>query len=149
MTGAADPQREHRLQGIFAASLAGATIGASGGSIVVAEWSDPGGGWDPPRYIAPLHIHRCDDEAWYVLEGTLCVRVGDDDVEVAAGGAVIVPAGTPHTFWNPRAQPVRYVLIMTPRISGLIDALHELPERTPQTVSDTFAAFESDVLGWP
>jgi len=40
-------------------------------SLVLVEWRDPGGGTDPPRYIAPLHVHHEDDEAWYVLEGTL------------------------------------------------------------------------------
>ena len=26
-----------------------------------------------PRFIAPLHVHPRDDEAWYVLEGNLRV----------------------------------------------------------------------------
>ena len=38
-------------------------------ALVLAEWRDPGGVTDPPRYIAPLHIHHGDDEAWYVLAG--------------------------------------------------------------------------------
>ena len=91
-----------RLAGLFAAPLAGEGIGDSAASIVVVEWTDPGGGSDPPRYIAPLHVHHDDDEAWYVLDGALRVRLGDDDVEVTAGGAVLVPRGTPHTYWNPR-----------------------------------------------
>jgi len=75
-----------------AAALAGRLISAPEATIVLAEWADPGGG-DPPRYIAPLHVHRTDDEAWYVLEGALVVRAGDRDIEVPAGGAVIVPGG--------------------------------------------------------
>src|SRR5437868_14716949 len=75
--------------------LAGNVLGSVGASFVVAEWKDAGGPPGPPRWIAPLHLHRKDDEAWYVLEGTLCVRVGTDVVEASAGSAVFVLRGTP------------------------------------------------------
>ncbi len=133
----------------FTADLAGRLIAAPGAQVVVAQWTAPGGGGDPPRYIAPLHVHRMDDEAWYVLEGALVVRSGDRDVEVPAGGAVIVPRGTPHTFWNPQPGPTRYVLVMTPRIRSLIDALHALGGPTPETVAAVFEEHESEYLGWP
>jgi mannose-6-phosphate isomerase-like protein (cupin superfamily) len=70
--------------------LAGHTLGSPSDSFVIAEWQDPGGYTGPPRLIAPLHIHHSDDEAWYVLEGTLCVRVGDDDIEARTGSGVYV-----------------------------------------------------------
>jgi mannose-6-phosphate isomerase-like protein (cupin superfamily) len=96
--------------------LAGKTLGTASDSFVVAEWRDVGGTFDPPRLIAPRHIHHSDDEAWYVLEGKLRVEMGDKEVEAPAGAGVMVPRGTPHTYWNPGPQPVRYLLIMTPNI---------------------------------
>ena len=30
---------------------------------LVEEWTDKGGGSDPPQYIAPLHLHHGDDGA--------------------------------------------------------------------------------------
>jgi hypothetical protein len=39
---------------VLAASLAGNTLIVEGASLVLAEWRDPGGATDPPRYIAPL-----------------------------------------------------------------------------------------------
>jgi mannose-6-phosphate isomerase-like protein (cupin superfamily) len=137
------------LQGAFAARLEGGRIGSPSASFVVVEWSDPGGGGDPPRYIAPLHIHHDDDEAWYVLDGTLRVRSGEDEVDVPAGGAVLVPRGTPHTYGNPQADPARYLLIMTARIERLIDALHALPDRDRQAVEAVFREHRSEYLGWP
>jgi mannose-6-phosphate isomerase-like protein (cupin superfamily) len=134
---------------LFATKLAGGLIGSDDTSIAVAEWTDPGGGGEPPLYIAPLHVHHDDDEAWYVLEGALRVRLGAEDVEVPAGGAVIAPRGTPHTYWNPGPEPARYLLVMTPRIVRLIDALHGLAERTPEAVAATFAEHRSEYLGWP
>jgi mannose-6-phosphate isomerase-like protein (cupin superfamily) len=65
--------------------LAGKTLGTASDSFVVAEWRDVGGTFDPPRLIAPRHIHHSDDEAWYVLEGKLRVEMGDKEVEAPAG----------------------------------------------------------------
>jgi hypothetical protein len=57
--------------------LTGRVLGTVDDSFVVAEWCDPDGPPGPPRLIAPRHLHRSDDEAWYVLEGTLRVLVGE------------------------------------------------------------------------
>ena len=137
------------LGALFAPQLAGSQIRSDRASLVVVEWRDPGGGNDPPLYIAPLHIHHEDDEAWYVLDGALTVRVGERDVEVAAGGAVLVPRGTPHTYWNPHPTPTRYLLVMTARIKALIDALHALTARDRATLDATFREHMSEYLGWP
>jgi mannose-6-phosphate isomerase-like protein (cupin superfamily) len=72
--------------GLFAAPLADGAIESPESLLLVVEWTVPGGGTDPPQFIAPLHIHHDDDEAWYVLEGILSLRVGDHDVDVPAGG---------------------------------------------------------------
>ena len=91
-------------------------------SFVVADWTDPG--THPGRPISGLHLHRSDDEAWIVLEGRLGFCVGDEKREVAAGDWLLVRRGTPHAYWNPAPQPARYLLVMTPRIYRLIEALH-------------------------
>jgi mannose-6-phosphate isomerase-like protein (cupin superfamily) len=121
-------------------------LSAPNASLVLAEWADAGGGTDPPVDIAPLHIHHDDDEAWYVLEGALTVRVGDEDVHVAAGSGVLVPRGIVHTYWNPAPEPTRYLLVMTRRIHALIEALHA---GGGASVDDTFRAHASEYLGWP
>ena len=89
-------------------------------SFVIADWSDPGTHPAAQR----LHLHRSDDEAWFVLEGRLGFRVGDEERDVAAGESILVPRGTAHSYWNPSAEPARYLLVMTPRIHRLIEALH-------------------------
>jgi len=124
--------------------LAGQTIGL--GSFVIAEWSDPGGLPGPPRLIAPRHLHHDDDEAWYVLEGTLHVQIGEDDVEVRAGAAAFVPRGTPHTYWNQDAVPVRYLLVMTDNIYRLIQEIHATSDRTPAVMKALFERYGSELL---
>jgi mannose-6-phosphate isomerase-like protein (cupin superfamily) len=91
-------------------------------SFVIADWTDPG--THPGRPIAGMHLHRSDDEAWIVREGRLGFRVGDQEREVAAGESLLVTRGTPHSYWNPSSEPARYLLVMTPRIHRLIEALH-------------------------
>jgi mannose-6-phosphate isomerase-like protein (cupin superfamily) len=111
-------------------------------SFVIADWTDPGA--DPGLPIAPLHLHRSDDEAWVVLEGRLGFRIGDEEREVAAGEWVLVPRGTPHSYWNPSSAPARYLLVMTPRIHHLVEALHTT-DRTD--FARLFEEHESELLG--
>jgi mannose-6-phosphate isomerase-like protein (cupin superfamily) len=126
--------------------LSGNVIGSPDGAFIIAEWKDPGGPPDPPRLIAPLHVHHSDDEAWYVLEGTLRIKSGDAEIEAPAGSSVFVPRGTPHTYWNPTPAPTRYLLIMTPNIYRLIQTIHATQDRSPSTLRDLFAKHDSELL---
>jgi mannose-6-phosphate isomerase-like protein (cupin superfamily) len=124
--------------------LSGNVAGWPGNDFIVAEWQDAGGPPGPPRYIAPLHVHHGDDEAWYVLEGMLCVRVGDKIIEAAAGSCVFVPKGTPHTYWNPTQDRTRYLLIMTPSIYNLVKDIHA--DHSPEKLKEVFARYNSEIL---
>jgi mannose-6-phosphate isomerase-like protein (cupin superfamily) len=125
-------------------------MGLNYDSFMVAEWRDLGGPPGPPRLIAPLHLHRHDDEAWYVLEGTLMVQSGPDrerdQIEVRAGSGIFVPRGTPHTDWNSGPDPVRYLLIMSSAIYRLIQEIHATSDRTPEKMKDLFAKYDSELL---
>ena len=131
---------------MIAAPLAGNVIGSVGANFVVAEWKDEGGPPGPARWIAPLHLHRNDDEAWYVLEGTLCVRVGKEIVEATAGSAVFVRRGTPHTYWNPGPGLIRYLLVMTSNVYSLIQDIHALTDRSPDALRAVFEKHDSELL---
>jgi len=133
-------------QSIIAPPLAGNILGSTENNFVIAEWRDAGAPPGLPRLIAPLHVHFRDDEAWYVLEGTLRVRVGDDEVEARAGSAVLVPRGTPHSYWNPDSKPARYLLTMTPNIYSLIQELHQLKERNTPALRELFKKHDSELL---
>jgi len=71
-----------------------------------------------------LHVHHADDEAWYVLEGALRFKLGDEEVRAEAGVAVFAPRGTQHAYGNANRAGARYLLITTPRILALVDELH-------------------------
>jgi mannose-6-phosphate isomerase-like protein (cupin superfamily) len=125
--------------------LAGNEIGGPDGDFVIAEWEDDGTSWGRSHAIAPLHVHHSDDEAWYVLEGTLGFVVGDKEVEAPAGSAVLVPRGTPHSYWNARPEPARYLLVMTPRVRRLVEELHDPANR--EIMAEVFRRYGSELLG--
>jgi len=126
--------------------LAGRVLGLGSNDFVIAEWQDEGAPPGPPRLIAPLHLHRSDDEAWYVLEGTLGVKTGESELELRPGTGLLVPHGTAHTYWNARPERVRYLLIMTPNIYRLIQEIHATQDRTPAHLRALFERFDSELL---
>jgi mannose-6-phosphate isomerase-like protein (cupin superfamily) len=75
-------------EAIVAAPLAGKEVGTADAAFVVAEWTDDGTMTSADFPIAPLHVQHADDEAWYVLEGTMGFRLGHTVVEAGAGSAV-------------------------------------------------------------
>jgi len=122
------------------------TIGSAENDFVIAEWQDDGGPAGVKRPIAPLHLHEQDDEAWYVLEGTLFVQLGDTEVEASAGSAVFASHGTPHTYWNPGPGPARYLLVMTSNIYRLIQEIHATTDRSHEGMQRLFAKYDSKLL---
>ena len=90
---------------------------ASGSSFVIHEWRGSG-----PDY---LHVHYEDDEAWYVLEGTLTFRFSDRSIQAPKGTMVFAPAGVAHTY--SADSDSRYLIILTPRLEALIAELQAAP----------------------
>lgn len=62
--------------------------------------------------------HASVDKLFRVIEGAMRVRIGDQTIDVAEGGAASVPAGTPHAYGNPFDQPVAFVTIMADDVSA-------------------------------
>ena len=131
---------------LTAVPLAGRAVGVAAGDFVIAEWKDEGE-TSRERAIAPLHRHRSADEAFYVLEGALGIRLGDEEVECPAGGCVVVRAGTPHSYWNATAGRTRYLIVMTPDTHRLIQELHApAAERTLDDIRRIFLQHDSELL---
>ena len=62
----------------------------------------------------PPHRHERLHDMFYVLDGLLTMLLGDDTLEIPAGGFVCVPPGVVHTFSNPGTAPVRFLNFNTP-----------------------------------
>lgn len=133
------------LDHVVARPLAGRTLGSAGDStFVIEEVMDDGS--QPGFPIAPPHRHLEEDEAWYVLEGRLGFRIGEDEIEAQMGEAVLGPRGVAHTYWNPGPEPARYLLVMGPQTAGLLRALHDGTGRDRAAVAALFREFGVELL---
>ena len=80
----------------------------SGGAYFAMEAFVPPGGGPPP------HIHRNEDETFYVVEGDVEFLLGDEIVIAGPGDFVNVPRGAVHRFYNASAAAARLILTFTP-----------------------------------
>lgn len=86
------------------------TSDMTGGALFMAEEETA------PRGGPPLHIHHQQTEIFRVLHGLYRFQAGDQTAELAAGGMLIVPPGTPHAFMNISDGPSRLQFSLTPAI---------------------------------
>jgi quercetin dioxygenase-like cupin family protein len=55
---------------------------------------------EPGGFVAAAHIHPNQEERFKVQAGTLRLRMGGEERILRPGEAAIIPAGTPHIWWN-------------------------------------------------
>ena len=100
----------------------------------------------------PQHIHREHDEIFIVTQGKLRFRSGDESIDVATGGCVTVPSGTPHTFSNPFSEPGTFIGTMTPDL--YVDYFRDLAKLptdsegrlNPADLGQTMAKYSTEVI---
>lgn len=85
----------------------------------------------------PLHVHAVENEAWYVIDGTLRFRMGDEVTDAPAGSFVFVPHGMAHALTNPGDTPARVLVLLLP--SGGMERFFETYAETPEGVDDAEA----------
>jgi quercetin dioxygenase-like cupin family protein len=84
-----------------------ASAETTGGRVAVIEHLAPGGAG------SPLHVHRREDEWFYILEGELTFWVGGTVIDAPAGSVVYGPRDVPHTFTVASPQ-ARFLLVAEP-----------------------------------
>ena len=67
----------------------------------------------PAGLASPLHVHRTEDEGFYVLEGSVTIVVGDETVELASGQHAFGPRDVPHRF-TVGPDGARMMWVLTP-----------------------------------
>ena len=104
----------------------------------------------------PLHVHRREDEAMYVLEGEIRFRQGEQEFLAGPGSWVWQPRGVPHAF-KVESETARALVVVSPggfermfEVGGV--PASESPEPPQQTYDPAAAAalahrFEFDVVG--
>lgn len=68
----------------------------------------------PPRFSTGLHVHRIQEETFYVIEGECEWQVGDQRVRATPGTYLFIPPGVPHNIANPKDTPARVIMTVSP-----------------------------------
>jgi steroid delta-isomerase-like uncharacterized protein len=100
---------------------------------VKCSGADTGGAWSlthltvPPGFVQqapPPHFHTRDEEAFYVLEGTITFDVAGKTIRAGSGSLVKFPRQLVHKFSNPDTTPAAVLVIGSP--SGIEDFLADI-----------------------
>jgi quercetin dioxygenase-like cupin family protein len=87
------------------------TAAETDGELVIVETVvQPGGA------VATKHIHPNQEERFEVLDGSVGFEVGRKTVTAGPGDHLVVPAGTPHRFWNDGDAEARFVAEVRPAL---------------------------------
>lgn len=115
-----------------------ATGAETGGAYASFEALVPPGGGPPP------HVHSREAESFYVLEGEMTFRAGEETMRATAGTFVHLPPGLAHSFKNESDAPARMIITVTP--GGLEEMFFEvgvpLPEGTTTALPPTHEEIE-------
>ncbi|WP_009630583.1 cupin domain-containing protein [Synechocystis sp. PCC 7509] len=83
---------------------------------------------DEPQAGPPLHLHRREDEAFYILEGTFAFQIGDRTMTATAGWFMTAPKGVPHSYKNIGTTPARMLTLFVP--AGIENFFEDLSKLT-------------------
>ena len=109
---------------------------------------------------SPLHVHRNEDEWFYVTEGELTFWVGGETIKAPAGSFVYGPRDVPHTFIVTSDQ-ARFLLVTEPAgFEGFMRTLSEpaanftlpppsLQPPAPELMMAAAAEYGIEILGPP
>jgi quercetin dioxygenase-like cupin family protein len=91
----------------------------------------------------PLHVHKNEDEWFYVLDGEVTFHVGGENYPASVGGFVSFPRGIPHTFTVESAK-ARFLVMNTP---GGFERMFELAPKTIEDAVRALKAYDIEVVG--
>ena len=109
------------------------------------DWTIPAG------FATGRHVHRVQEETFYMLEGECEWHVGGDVVRATAGTFLFIPPGVPHNITNVSDKPARVLMTVSP--PGHEHYFEELAKLTAQggapdakAIGELRARFDTDQL---
>lgn len=94
------------------------SAGDSGGALGMALVTQP------PGVATPLHRHTHEAEAFFLLDGSMTYRAGDEIFHLSSGDFIWLPAGLPHALRVTGSTPVRFLGLTAP--GGLLALYDEV-----------------------
>jgi quercetin dioxygenase-like cupin family protein len=103
-----------------------------------------------PGAAVPPHLHRDEDEAFYVLAGQFEFAVGDQHFTATSGAFAFVPRGTVHAFTCTGEELGRMLITVTPGTGheGLLREVKEVTERLGHSPETPQLLAMAERYGW-
>lgn len=99
----------------------------------------------------PLHIHYCQDEIFYVLEGSYRFQVGEQKQDLAVGDSIFLPRNIPHA-WTQISETGKMLVTLQP--AGMLEnffitmsSLNHQPSK--EEMAKFFSDNEMEIVGPP
>jgi quercetin dioxygenase-like cupin family protein len=100
-----------------------------------------------PQSGPPAHIHRGEDEFFYVLNGQFQFKLGEQLVDAPAGSFIFLPRDHIHTFQNIGAEAGLLLVGVTP--AGLEHLFVDRQGVNAETEQALFKKYGIEVVGPP
>jgi quercetin dioxygenase-like cupin family protein len=103
----------------------------------------------PAGEMPPLHVHRNDDEGFYVLGGDLTLFLPGDAITLRPGDFFLAPRGIPHAY---EVGPDGARVLVSSAPSGFerfVAAVADLDAVDPATLTAVAAGYGIEILGPP
>ena len=108
------------------------------------DWTIPAG------FATGRHVHRVQEETFYVLEGECVWHVGETTVRATPGTYLFIPPGVPHNITNVSEAPARVLMTVSPPgHEHYFEELADLAARgapDPQALHDLRGRYDTDQL---
>lgn len=105
----------------------------------------------PPGFSTGLHVHRVQEETFYVLEGECDWQVGDERVRAVPGTYLFLPPGVPHNIGNASDKVARVLMTVSPPgheryFEELSDTVARGGAADPATIAELRSRYDTDQL---
>jgi quercetin dioxygenase-like cupin family protein len=108
------------------------------------DWTIPAG------FATGLHVHRVQEETFYLLEGECVWHAGDEIVQAVAGTFLFIPPGVAHNITNVSDRPARVLMTVSPpgheRYFEELAALAAQGTPDPRTLAELRARYDTDQM---
>lgn len=139
VVGAGESRSAHKLGGVSGTTICVKFAGADTGDQLAVLELPTESGLGPP-----LHVHKVEDEWFYVLEGEHEFQVAGKGFRVAPGDSIFAPRLVPHTWRNVSARPGKMLCVAVPvgQLEEFFQELSVLASSDPANVGARKALFE-------
>lgn len=103
----------------------------------------------PAGNMPPLHVHRRQDEGFYVLDGEMTLFLPGQEITLGPGDYAIAPRDVPHTY-RVGDRPARWLVTSSPAgFERFVADVAALEQVDPDTLTAVAAEHGIEILGPP